>query len=275
MKSVKIEKGIRYCEELDSYYVQFNYSPAGEAHLRCFPTLEDARAYRDTINAAKLDAKIKKDLAIIYKHDLEEIGECCPYPYNAFSIAGLKEEDIDPDTIKNFEEILKEACENVRDRDCFHLIFEQGKTLQATGEKFDLTRERVRQIVSKVLKDTVSLINKRKLKAKEEIDLADRHALREKLIEAYKATGVITPELEYEFGELRRGSVLDRNLIYIHDLDLSARSFNCLTKAEIYTVNELVSYPVSEIAALKNMGKKSLNEIISKVKELGFEFVSE
>ena len=55
----------------------------------------------------------------------------------------------------------------------------------------------------------------------------------------------------------------------INDLDLSVRAKNCLIRAEIETVGELVSKEEEELLAYKNFGKNSLDEIKTKLEELG------
>ena len=55
----------------------------------------------------------------------------------------------------------------------------------------------------------------------------------------------------------------------INDLDLSVRAKNCLIRAEIETVGELVSKDEEELLAYKNFGKNSLDEIKTKLEELG------
>ncbi len=61
----------------------------------------------------------------------------------------------------------------------------------------------------------------------------------------------------------------------IEDLDLTPRAENCLKKAEIKTLAELVEKTESEIKQIRNLGQKSLKEILDKVKELELEFKSE
>ncbi|MCH5336043.1 MAG: DNA-directed RNA polymerase subunit alpha [Campylobacter sp.] len=56
----------------------------------------------------------------------------------------------------------------------------------------------------------------------------------------------------------------------ITDLNLSARSFNCLEKAGIAYIGELALMSVNELAGLKNLGKKSLDEIKSIMESIGF-----
>lgn len=56
----------------------------------------------------------------------------------------------------------------------------------------------------------------------------------------------------------------------ITDLNLSARSYNCLEKAGVVYIGELALMSVSELAGLKNLGKKSLEEIKSVMESIGF-----
>ena len=56
----------------------------------------------------------------------------------------------------------------------------------------------------------------------------------------------------------------------IEELNLSARSFNCLEKAEIKQIGELALMGDPELKNIKNLGKKSLDEIKDKMEEIGF-----
>ena len=53
----------------------------------------------------------------------------------------------------------------------------------------------------------------------------------------------------------------------IDDIELSARSSNCLKRAGIKTVGELVTIPVSELIQIKNFGQKSADEINDKLSD--------
>ena len=55
----------------------------------------------------------------------------------------------------------------------------------------------------------------------------------------------------------------------IEDLDLSVRSFNCLKRAGIDTVDDLTKKTESEMIKVRNLGKKSLEEVIQKLASLG------
>ena len=56
----------------------------------------------------------------------------------------------------------------------------------------------------------------------------------------------------------------------IEELDLSVRSFNCLKRAGINTVEDLVSKSEEEMMKVRNLGRKSLEEVIWKLASLGF-----
>lgn len=55
----------------------------------------------------------------------------------------------------------------------------------------------------------------------------------------------------------------------IEELDLSVRSYNCLKRAGIHKVEDLVKKTVDEMLKVRNLGQKSLDEVIKKLAELG------
>ena len=61
----------------------------------------------------------------------------------------------------------------------------------------------------------------------------------------------------------------------IDDLDLSVRAYNCLKRAGILTLKNLVDKSENEMMKIRNLGKKSLKEVIDKVKDMGLSFRSE
>jgi DNA-directed RNA polymerase subunit alpha len=56
----------------------------------------------------------------------------------------------------------------------------------------------------------------------------------------------------------------------IEELDFSVRSYNCLKKSNINTLRDLVKYSPMEVVKIKNLGKKSLDEIKEKITKYGF-----
>ena len=72
-----------------------------------------------------------------------------------------------------------------------------------------------------------------------------------------------------EKGGISRDSYLRMT---IEELDLSVRSYNCLKRAGINTVGDLVEKTFDDMMKVRNLGRKSLEEVERKLKELGFSF---
>ena len=75
-----------------------------------------------------------------------------------------------------------------------------------------------------------------------------------------------TPANVEEAGEKEK--VLEMN---IDELELSVRSYNCLKRAGINTVEELINRTPEDMMKVRNLGRKSLEEVLAKLKELGLE----
>ena len=61
----------------------------------------------------------------------------------------------------------------------------------------------------------------------------------------------------------------------IEELDLSVRSFNCLKRAGINTVEDLINKSEEDMMKVRNLGRKSLEEVIHKLESLGLELMKE
>ena len=61
----------------------------------------------------------------------------------------------------------------------------------------------------------------------------------------------------------------------IDDLDFSVRAYNCLKRANILTLKDLVDKTENEMMKIRNLGKKSLKEVMDKVKDMGLKFRDE
>lgn len=72
--------------------------------------------------------------------------------------------------------------------------------------------------------------------------------------------------IEREYDEKEK--VLEMN---IDELELSVRSYNCLKRAGINTVDELISRTPEDMMKVRNLGRKSLEEVLAKLKELGLQ----
>ena len=72
-----------------------------------------------------------------------------------------------------------------------------------------------------------------------------------------------------------QSDVVNKGLVMmIEDLDLSVRSYNCLKRAGIQTVEELTQKTEDEMMRVRNLGKKSLKEVKDKIYDLGLSFKS-
>jgi DNA-directed RNA polymerase subunit alpha len=58
----------------------------------------------------------------------------------------------------------------------------------------------------------------------------------------------------------------------IEDLDLTVRSFNCLKRAGINNVEDLTKKTEDDMMKVRNLGRKSLEEVCKKMEELGLKF---
>ena len=75
-----------------------------------------------------------------------------------------------------------------------------------------------------------------------------------------------------EKSEAQRDKVLEMT---IEELDLSVRSFNCLKRANINTVEDLISKTEAEMIKVRNLGRKSLVEVVHKLAMMGLALLNE
>ncbi len=71
--------------------------------------------------------------------------------------------------------------------------------------------------------------------------------------------------------EDKQQKVLEMN---IEDMDLSVRSYNCLKRAAIHTVEDLTKRTEEDMLKVRNLGRKSLDEVISKLRSYGLDLKS-
>lgn len=87
------------------------------------------------------------------------------------------------------------------------------------------------------------------------------------LSEATKNTKIM---IEKE--ENKKERILEKS---IEELELSVRSFNCLKRAGIATVEDLTNKTEADMMKVRNLGKKSLDEVTAKLRALGLDFAKE
>jgi len=83
--------------------------------------------------------------------------------------------------------------------------------------------------------------------------------------EDIESMGELISEEEREKSEKEK--ILNKT---IEELDFSVRSYNCLKKSGINTLRDVINYSPEEVIKIKNLGKKSLDEIKEKMNKYGF-----
>ena len=81
-----------------------------------------------------------------------------------------------------------------------------------------------------------------------------------------------TTQIMIEKEENKKEKILE---MPIEELELSVRSFNCLKRSGISTVEDLANKTENDMMKVKNLGKKSLDEVIAKLRELGLDLAKE
>ena len=79
-------------------------------------------------------------------------------------------------------------------------------------------------------------------------------------------------QIMVEKEESKKEKVLEMS---IEELELSVRSYNCLKRANISTVEDLISKSETEMMKVRNLGKKSFDEVTAKLHSLGLDFAQE
>lgn len=161
-----------------------------------------------------------------------------------------------------------------RERKILKNRFVDLMTLEQTGKLFGVTRDRIRQIEAKAI---------RKL----------RHPSRAKYFK-YGVSGIIEDirmdyynkfsELEGKLIELCKLNVKTADEVIqekeirkkfaptdIEHMDLSVRSYNCLKRAGIGTLQQLSELSYNDLIRIRNLGRRSVDEIIGKLNEYGYE----
>ena len=99
------------------------------------------------------------------------------------------------------------------------------------------------------------------------------HALSAKILIDHFELLTSVKESVNEIGNVIKDSADEQDVkgfnMVIEDLDLSVRSYNCLKRAGIQTVEELTQKTEDEMMRVRNLGKKSLKEVKDKLAALG------
>lgn len=241
---------VRYNKKEKAWAIRFKED--GVYKTVKFTSEEEANKFREEkLNKPNLKVDLRWEERLI-NYLLEEMNheEILELNYN--------ESDI-------WEENLKYALEQVtpREKKVIEEYF-KGLTLEKIGEYLGVTRERARQILIKGLKRIFyrryTIFTKKDLRAlNEEFEEVFRE--RRKEIEELRKMDIATVKEKYG-EELATKSPIE-------ELLLSVRSYNCLKRAKIDTIEELTEKTEEEMMKIRNLGRKSLREIIRKLEEIG------
>jgi len=203
----------------------------------------------------------------IAKTDEPQAEKCFKYlpvfPESLYcAIFGEKAYDVPVTWEKDLEYIFKNLP--VRENLYIHLYFKECMTYEDIGKQDGLTKQRVRQIVMKGL-NRLRHPYSRNILIYGLIDGLKEFATieEEKELTILKLTGQSS---EYLKEIIKKGK--DPLSIDIVDLGLGVRARNCLLRSGIRTVGELKKIEQYQLLKMRNLGEKSLNEIMTKLREL-------
>ena len=255
-----------------------------------FATLEEARTFKQYYIDCVAKARLQKKQSM---KEFNKNNDHLEYPETL-----LVQLDITPESygnyyneiIPNFETNLEKAIENsnLTDREvyCLKAYYKEVRNLESVSKSLNITRERVNQIIRKAImklkhsskelliqgKDKFELIS---LNEKEEIIKEFKEKISYDLIIEWISNHEITEGLLgicYSIINTYHNRPKEQEEITIEDLDLSVRSYNCLKRWNIHTLKDLTSRTRDDMMKVRNLGRKSLKEVESKLKEIGLSF---
>lgn len=258
-----IEKGISYVPVTDTYVVHHSIpASTGGTYLDksyTFPTLEDARVFRDTCTKLALERKTLE----IYNAELSNLlkDEPWEYPFNVFKACGLNCYDYSPDLLTELDTEVYDKMLSAREEQVCSFYFKDrfgtGKrpALKDIAREFGTTSERVRQIIAKAVRKYKWFIV-----CYEKI-LYRRHLEHQ------------TKMYEERIKELRLADIPPVDVLLegasIDELDFSIRTYNCLRRAGIQTVKDLVNCTEEDLLKIRNFGRKCVKEVKDRLEREG------
>ena len=248
-----------------------------------------ASGYKNGYNAAKSHWKSEMKKALDAK-DRERVNLLKVYPYNLIPVINGENDDsyLRTNADEDYQEpkkyyspgIMEEVMNEVlteRENKVLQMRYQWDMTLEEAGKECGVTRERIRQVEAKAIrklrfqqhKGTFSCVPESELR--EAQGEAEHYKAQAEYLQAeLDKIRNITPEQRTEAE--KKGTFLETSIL---ELDLSVRSYNCCKRAGINTLGDLSMKTLNDMYHVRNLGRRSLQEIEKKMSEYGLRFKPE
>ena len=222
--------------------------------------------------------KAKREAEAEYRNKLAHLEISSVYPFNLIEEIWSEIEEKDPFekhmySLEAINEVLKDLTD--RERRCLEMMYRDKMTLDEIGKEFNVTRERIRQVIAKAIR---KLKHPHRMNAMQVVPKSKYNGLMAQYIRLEKdyedlLASCINAGLSKPIKkQAEEPNILDQG---IDTLDLSVRSYNCLHRANIKTIGDLTVRTITEIQHIRNLGKRSFVEIRDKLYDLGLSFTPE
>ncbi len=189
------------------------------------------------------------------------------YPYNLIADLELEPCECFEHFNERLEFLLTKLVITDREEKIIRLYYIDGKTFEEIGREFGTTRERIRQIQEKAIK---------KLKLFKKYFYDGKWCLMEELakeeyqkyLETQKSFRTYESAKQYIL-QYESGTFLPIKEQKIENLNLTMRSYNCLKRAGIRTIGDLLNFSYYDLIKIRNLGRKSMKEILDEIHDLG------
>lgn len=185
------------------------------------------------------------------------------YDYPRNLMAAIMQQDYYNDKLPDIEDVTNTLLTLLpHEKDVIEFRYRDGLTLKETGENLGVTHERIRQIELKALR---KLRHKSRLNnlVYVQVKASDYNALLNEVrkLRADVSRLMIEMDTDPDF-------IIKKNKqVPIDELDLSIRPYNCLLRAGINTIGDILTH---DLLRVRNLGRKSLREIVNAVESYGF-----
>lgn len=180
------------------------------------------------------------------------------YPYNLIrEVIGDE-----PAYLQNLDAVFAMLSE--REHEMLIYRYRDGRTLEQCAKLFGITRERARQIIAKAIRKMRHPVRARMIRA---VPLSDYAELKAEAARLQNELDAALSELQLIRGN--EPKPVHAWLTKIDDVDFSVRTYNCLVRAGKQTMRDLVDMTYEDLTKIRNMGRKSCDEVVKTMARLG------